>query len=126
MAIMDTRSCTIRRLGSRVRVSFGAQYVYDEVDGVRLSLNGHTVYPPNDIRIWSPGGMILAGVNKTLRETCPSASPSTTNPTSTHPGANTGLRRERPATNRLSYVTTGAQGCVIRCRKSCCNSEMPH
>jgi hypothetical protein len=35
-------------------------------------------------------------------ETCPSSSLSTTNPTWSHPGANPGLRGERPATNRLA------------------------
>ena len=35
----------------------------------------------------------------------PSATLSTTNPTSTDPGSNTGLRGDRPATNRLSHGT---------------------
>jgi hypothetical protein len=54
----------------------------------------------------SYGGMILTGENRsTRRETCPSATMSSTNPTYTEPGANSGLRGERPATNRLSYDT---------------------
>ena len=36
-------------------------------------------------------------------KTCPSASSSTTNPTWTDPGSNTGLRGERSATDRLSH-----------------------
>jgi hypothetical protein len=50
------------------------------------------------------GGMILTGENrKTRRKTCPSAPFSNTNPTLIDPGANPGLRGERPATNRLSH-----------------------
>jgi hypothetical protein len=41
---------------------------------------------------------------RTWRKTCPSATWST-NPTLTGPGANTGVRRERPATNRLGHDT---------------------
>ena len=36
-------------------------------------------------------------------KTCPSATLSTTNPTSPDPGSNPGLRGEKPATNRLSH-----------------------
>jgi hypothetical protein len=36
---------------------------------------------------------------------CPSATLSTTNPTWTDPGSISGLRGERPATNRLSHGT---------------------
>jgi hypothetical protein len=39
------------------------------------------------------------------RQTCPSATLSTTNVTWTDPGSNPGLRGERPATNRLSHGT---------------------
>jgi hypothetical protein len=50
--------------------------------------------------------MILAGENRrTRRKTYPSATLSTTNPTWIDPGANTDLRDERPATNRLSHGT---------------------
>jgi hypothetical protein len=42
---------------------------------------------------------------KTRRKTCPSATLSTTNPTWIDPGANPGLRGERPATNDLSHGT---------------------
>jgi hypothetical protein len=42
---------------------------------------------------------------RTLRKTCPSATLSTTNPTFIEQGANSGLRGERPATNRLSHGT---------------------
>jgi hypothetical protein len=41
---------------------------------------------------------------RTRRKTCPSATLSTTNPTWIEPGANPGLRGERPATNDLSYL----------------------
>jgi hypothetical protein len=48
----------------------------------------------------------LAGENRiTRRKTCPSATLSTTNPTWIDPGANSSLRGERPATNRLSHGT---------------------
>jgi hypothetical protein len=48
----------------------------------------------------SDGGMILTGENRrTRRETCPSATLPTTNPTWNDLGANPGLRGERPATN---------------------------
>jgi hypothetical protein len=54
----------------------------------------------------SDGGMILTGENRiTRRKTCPSATLSTTNPTFIEPGANPGLRGERPATNDLSHGT---------------------
>jgi hypothetical protein len=42
---------------------------------------------------------------RTLRKTCPSATLSTTNPIWTGPGANPGLRDEKPATNCLSHGT---------------------
>jgi hypothetical protein len=51
--------------------------------------------------------MKLTGENRSTRggKTCPSATLSTTIPTWTDPGSNTGLRGERPATNRLSHDT---------------------
>jgi hypothetical protein len=59
----------------------------------------------------SDGGMILTGENRrTRRKTSPSATLSTTNPTGIDPGANPGLRGERPATNHLSHGT--AQPCI--------------
>jgi hypothetical protein len=49
---------------------------------------------------------ILTGENRrTRRKTCPSATLSTTNPTWIDPGANSGLRGERPATNDLRHGT---------------------
>jgi hypothetical protein len=46
----------------------------------------------------------LAGETEVLGEkTCPSATSSTTNPTSIDPGLNPGRRGGKPATNRLSY-----------------------
>jgi hypothetical protein len=62
---------------------------------------------PQMIWVWeSDGGMILTGENRrTRRKTCPSATLSTTNPTCIDPGANPGLRGERPATNDLSHGT---------------------
>jgi hypothetical protein len=54
----------------------------------------------------SDGGQILTGENRrTLRKTCPSAILPTINPTWIDPGANPGLRSERPATNDLSHGT---------------------
>jgi hypothetical protein len=48
------------------------------------------------------GGMILTGENRvTMRNTCPSATSSITNPTWTEPG----VRAERPVTTRLSHGT---------------------
>jgi hypothetical protein len=41
----------------------------------------------------------------TRKETCPSATLNTTNPTWTNPGSNPGLRGENPGTNRLSHGT---------------------
>jgi hypothetical protein len=49
--------------------------------------------------------MIFAGETEELGENLPSANLSTTNPTWIDPGANPGLRGERPATNRLKYGT---------------------
>jgi hypothetical protein len=50
--------------------------------------------------------MKLTGENRSTRgKTCPSATLSTTNPTWTDPGSNPGLRRGRPAANRLSHGT---------------------
>jgi hypothetical protein len=48
--------------------------------------------------------MKLTGENRSTRgKTCPSATLSTTNPTSAEPGSNLGLRSRRSATNRLSH-----------------------
>jgi hypothetical protein len=48
---------------------------------------------------------IFAGETEELGENLPSATLSTTNPTWIDPGANPGLRGERPATNHLSHST---------------------
>jgi hypothetical protein len=50
--------------------------------------------------------MIFAGETEVLGENLPSATLSTTNSTWIDPGANLGLRGERPATNRLSHMNT--------------------
>jgi hypothetical protein len=56
-------------------------------------------------------GMILTGKNRrTRRKACPSATLFTTNPTWIDPGANPGLRSERPATNDLSHGTASLHG----------------
>jgi hypothetical protein len=53
--------------------------------------------------ICSIGGMILTGENRrSRRNTCPSTTLSTTNPTRTGVGLDPGLRGDRPAANRLS------------------------
>jgi hypothetical protein len=59
--------------------------------------------------------IILTGENgRTRRITCPSATLSTTNPTWMDPGANPGLRDERPATNDLSRGTApGVLTCYV-------------
>jgi hypothetical protein len=48
----------------------------------------------------------------TRRKTCPGATLSTTNPTRTEPGSNTGLRGGRPAANRLSHGTAQYLQCL--------------
>jgi hypothetical protein len=53
--------------------------------------------------------MISAGETEVLGENLPSATLSTTNPTWIDPGANPGLRDERPVTNRLSHGTACTQ-----------------
>jgi hypothetical protein len=58
--------------------------------------------------------MILAGETEVLGENLPSATFSTTNPTWIDPGANPGLRGERPATNRLSYGTAESKLKIIK------------
>jgi hypothetical protein len=67
-------------------------------------LRKHITHSPDDMSLESDGGIILTGENRsTRRKTCPSATLSTTNPTRIDPGANPGLRGERPATNDLSH-----------------------
>jgi hypothetical protein len=72
------------------------------VDGVRLHLrfvatNGPIIHHQ---RTESHGAMILTvGSQRTWRKPCPSATLSTTNQICNEPGANTGLRFERLATN---------------------------
>jgi hypothetical protein len=50
--------------------------------------------------------MKLTENRSTRGETSLSATLSTTNPTWTDPGSNSGLRGEKPATDRLSHGTT--------------------
>jgi hypothetical protein len=81
-------------------------------DGMRLCFCGtgiltgplsipHMIYE----WIWSSGGMILIRENRrTRRKSYPSATLSTINPILTELGAESGLRDEKPATNRLSYM----------------------
>jgi hypothetical protein len=54
------------------------------------------------------------GKPKYSEKTCPSATLSTTNPTWADPGANTGRRGGKPATNRLSYGA--AKTCILKKR----------
>jgi hypothetical protein len=54
------------------------------------------------------GTKIDTGNRSTGRKPAPSATLSTTNPTSPDPGSNTGRRGRKPATNRLSYGTAEA------------------
>jgi hypothetical protein len=66
--------------------------------------------------------MKLTGENRRIRgKTCPSASLSTTNPTWTDPGSNTGLRGERPAPNRLNHGTAFDD---VGIKKNVCNDSM--
>jgi hypothetical protein len=77
--------------------------------------NGPIVLPPDDMRVWSPGGMILTGGNRrTWRKTCPSATLFTINPTWTDPGTNLGLRSQRLATNCLSHSTASGSLLMFR------------
>jgi hypothetical protein len=86
------------------------------VDGVRLCLwtaatNEPIVHPQV---IHEYGELWCNDIDwqhvRTLRNTCPSATQSTTNPTWTDPGAHPGLRCERQVANRLGslleYATT--------------------
>ena len=55
-------------------------------------------------RAWSIGGVLLTRKNRnTSRQTCPTATLSTTNLTWTDSETNPGLQGERPATNRLTH-----------------------
>jgi hypothetical protein len=57
--------------------------------------------------------MKSTGENRSTRgKTSPSATLSTTNPTSTDPGSKPGLRGGRPATNRLSHGTALSIYCI--------------
>jgi hypothetical protein len=68
---------------------------------------GPLLIPRRYMSMESHGGTILTGGNRrTRRETCPSVSLFTTNATWTDTGANSDLRGERPATDRLNGTTT--------------------
>jgi hypothetical protein len=70
----------------------------------------------------SHGRMILAGEDlRTRRQTYPSATLSTTNPTWTDLGANLGLRGQRPATNNLNHDKAFHS---FRCRTSLQTKEV--
>jgi hypothetical protein len=56
---------------------------------------------------------IFAGETEVLGENLPSATLSSTNPTWIDPGANPGLRGERPATNRLSHGTASLENLIV-------------
>jgi hypothetical protein len=72
-------------------------------DSVPLGQSNHTPHGAVIDEYGANGGIIFAGETEELRENLPSATLSTTNPTWKDPGANLGLRGERPATNRLSH-----------------------
>jgi hypothetical protein len=64
--------------------------------------SGPVIYPPDDVNMESHSEMILTGENRrTCRETCLSATLSTTNPTWSDSGANPDLHSEGLATNHL-------------------------
>jgi hypothetical protein len=78
-----------------------------------VRFHGPNVHPPDDMSLESDGGMILTEDNRrTRRKTYPSATFSTTNPTCTDPGANPGLRGERPATNHGYGIAVCTLGMV--------------
>jgi hypothetical protein len=56
--------------------------------------------------VWRHSGALVTSANrKTRRETCPSITSSTTNPTWTVPGENQGLSGDRSASNRVKHGT---------------------
>jgi hypothetical protein len=65
-------------------------------------------------------GTPVAENRSTWVKICPNVTSSTTNPTCTEPGSNSGLCGERPATNRLSH---GTALLVFYCRPE---PEVPH
>jgi hypothetical protein len=87
-------------------VSFSLKVGVGLDSSVDAYLRQHITHCPDDMSLESDGAMILTGENRrTRRKTCSGATLSTTNPTWIEPGANPGLRSERPATNDLSHDT---------------------
>jgi hypothetical protein len=85
----------------RLYITMGWDYVSE-----LLPLTDILFIPGWYMSVENDSGMILTGQNRrTQRKTCPSATSSTANPTSTDQGANSELRGERPVTNRLSHST---------------------
>jgi hypothetical protein len=66
-------------------------------DSVPLGQSNRTPHGAVIDEYGANGGMIFAGETEELGENPPSATLSTTNPTWKDPGANPGLRGERPA-----------------------------
>jgi hypothetical protein len=93
------------------RVVYSRTLQYEDFYEVRLHLwtaatNGHIVRSPGHMWVWR---MLVEWYwrenRRTQRETCPSATLSTTSLTWIVQGANLGLRGERPVTNHLSHGT---------------------
>jgi hypothetical protein len=83
-------SCCLCRWGVTVSQNCGQQYAYCSSPTFYMSVESYD-------------GMILTvEALITRRRNCPSATLSTTNPTWIEPGADPGLRGERPATNCLN------------------------
>jgi hypothetical protein len=64
--------------------------------------------------LYSDGGMILTGETEELGEKPVPVPLYTTNPTWIDPGANPGLRSQRPATNDLSHGTAPVEKLILR------------
>jgi hypothetical protein len=119
-SLHDTTSGSNRRLTVNICDIIHSRYLKNVFDvttllsscrwGEAMSLNcGHQqarCSSPRYMSMESHGGMILTGENrKTWRETCPSSTLSTINPTWTDPGVNPGLGGERSGTNGLNHGT---------------------
>jgi hypothetical protein len=67
--------------------------------------------------------MKLTGENRSTRgKTCPSTTLSTTNPTWTDQGSDSGLRGERPANDRLNHGTANTLSLPKVTTKSLCKT----
>jgi hypothetical protein len=99
-----------------VKVIFQSKYLFMfmsmEWDCLETATtSGPTVYPVADEYGEPRWNDIDRKIRSTRRETCPFATLSTANSTWTEPGANQGLRSERPSTKRLRHGAI-IKGCI--------------